>query len=145
MPNGLYLDSSALVKLYVREPETTDLAAFVRRHAPPIPYSALHELELTRALLHRQDGQGLTAAAAARIKAAIDDHLAMGALARPEADWPAAFAEAIRLLSRHRGLRSLDALHIALALKLGSKLFVTFDRRQASAAREEGLRIWPRA
>ena len=44
MAFDLYLDTSALVKLYVREPETAELSALVRRHAPPLPFSSLHEL-----------------------------------------------------------------------------------------------------
>ena len=41
------------------------------------------------------------------------------------------------------GLRALDAVHIASALRLGPEVerFVTYDSRQASAARAAGLRV----
>ena len=41
------------------------------------------------------------------------------------------------------GLRTLDAIHLASAIALGSALeaFVTYDRRLAKAAREAGLPV----
>ena len=62
----------------------------------------------------------------------------------PAAAWPGTFARAIHLLRQHRGLRSLDALHIGEALESGAIWFVTYDRRQGRAAAEEGLKFWPK-
>jgi uncharacterized protein len=41
------------------------------------------------------------------------------------------------------GLRALDAIHVASALRLGREVdvFVTYDDRQASAARAAGLEV----
>jgi predicted nucleic acid-binding protein len=41
------------------------------------------------------------------------------------------------------GLRTLDAIHVAAAARLGSGIdaFVSYDRRQADAARGAGLRV----
>jgi predicted nucleic acid-binding protein len=38
------------------------------------------------------------------------------------------------------GVRTLDTLHVALALELGAAHFWTFDRRQARLAEAEGLK-----
>jgi hypothetical protein len=141
MAFDLYLDTSALVKLYVREPETAQLSAFVHRHAPPLPYSSLHELELTHALVRRHEEKDLSSADITQITAALEKDLAAGVLARPDANWPGIFARAIHLLRRHRGLRSLDALHIGHALESGAMWFVTYDRRQGIAAEAEGLKL----
>ena len=140
----LYLDTSALVKLYVREPETADLSAFVRRHAPPLPFSSLHELELTHALERRREDGDFSSIEVNRIVAAVEKDLESGVLARPTADWPGTFTRAIHLLRQHRGLRSLDALHIGHALEAGAGWFVTYDRRQGKAASAEGLKLWPK-
>lgn len=140
----LYLDSSALVKLYVRELETAELSAFVRKSSPPLPFSSLHELELTHALERRRSEGDLTTIQLNQIVSALDKDLTNGVLARPAADWPGTFAHAIHLLRQHRGLRSLDALHIGHALESGAVWFVTYDQRQAKAAAAEGLKLWPK-
>lgn len=139
----LYLDTSALVKLYVQEPETADLSACVSKHAPPLPFSSLHELELNHALERRREEGGLTGREINRIIATIEKDLDNGVLQRFNADWPDVFTRAIRLLRRHRGLRSLDALHVGSALGLGADWFVTYDRRQGRAASAERMNLWP--
>ena len=144
MAYDLYLDSSALVKLYVREPETAELSAFVRKSAPPLPFSSLHELELTHALERRREEGDLSTIAVNQITGAIDKDLTQGVLSRPDAEWPGIFARAIHLLRQHRGLRSLDALHIGQALESGAVWFVTYDKRQGKAASAEGLKLWPK-
>lgn len=42
------------------------------------------------------------------------------------------------------GLRALDAIHVASALRLGGEVdgFVTYDERQADAARAVGLQVY---
>jgi predicted nucleic acid-binding protein len=47
--------------------------------------------------------------------------------------------EAGLLPGRH--LRSLDALHLAAALRVGADAMVTYDRRQADAADAAGLLV----
>jgi predicted nucleic acid-binding protein len=39
------------------------------------------------------------------------------------------------------GCRSLDVLHVATALQLGFRQFLTFDRRQQQLARAVGLKL----
>jgi predicted nucleic acid-binding protein len=45
------------------------------------------------------------------------------------------------LVSRHVGLRAPDALHLAIALRLGA-VMATFDRQQEGVALAEGLEIF---
>jgi predicted nucleic acid-binding protein len=40
-----------------------------------------------------------------------------------------------------RNLRSLDALHVAAALRVGADVMITYDTRQADAAGASGLRV----
>jgi hypothetical protein len=41
------------------------------------------------------------------------------------------------------GCRTLDLLHVAVALSLGVTTFVTFDQRQGAMAKLEGLTVKP--
>jgi predicted nucleic acid-binding protein len=120
-----YLDSSALVKLVVREPESTALRAYLRGHRTVVS-SALARTEVARAVL------GLGAAVARRARVVLDrvelvrvnDRVLTDAGALLPAD-----------------VRSLDAIHLATALLLGEALgpLVTYDRRLASACRVAGI------
>ena len=41
------------------------------------------------------------------------------------------------------GCRTLDLVHVAVALSLGVKTFLTFDERQRAVAKLEGLTVKP--
>jgi predicted nucleic acid-binding protein len=122
-----YLDSSAIVKLAVREPESLALRRYLRRRRPLVS-SALARTEVLRALLpvgEEAVARGrnvLQRLDLVRVNDRILD--AAGVLLPSE-------------------LRSLDAIHLATARELGGELsaLVTYDDRMASAARRLGYRI----
>lgn len=122
-----YVDSSALVKLAVREAESAALRRYLSRHRPLVS-SALARTEVVRALLPlgpdavRRGRQVLARVDLLR----INDHV----------------LDAAGLLAPS-GLRSLDAIHLASAAELGSDLraFVTYDTRLAAAATGHGFRV----
>src|SRR4051794_10237967 len=98
-----YLDSSALVKLAVPEPESPALRAYLRSRRPLVA-SALVRTEVARALLHLGE-PGLRAGRGVLSRVSLlrvnDRVLDAGGLLSP--------AE----------LRSLDAVHLATAQQLG--------------------------
>jgi predicted nucleic acid-binding protein len=53
---------------------------------------------------------------------------------------PRAIAHSLRCLEKN-ALRTLDAIHLGCALAYGPDLFVSSDRRQLKAARNEGLKV----
>jgi predicted nucleic acid-binding protein len=122
-----YLDSSALVKLAVREPESAGLRRYLARRRSLLS-SALARTEVMRALMPlgpsalRRGQDVLERVDLLRISDRVLD--AAGRLMPPE-------------------LRSLDAIHLSSAEQLGTDLaaFVTYDERLASAARARGLRV----
>jgi predicted nucleic acid-binding protein len=118
----LYLDSSALVKLVVREAETAALIAFAGGW-PERVSSQLARVEVLRALRR--------AAASPSSRRRAEDILSRIALIRID---DAVIAAASDL--DPADLRSLDAIHLATALSLGPELgaFVTYDRRLLEAA-----------
>jgi len=125
----LYLDSSALVKVVVGEPETGALLTLLTQW-PERVSSALARLEILRAL-----GRARAGAAARRRASAV---LARIALVRID---DAVLDSAARLSPPH--LRSLDAIHLATALSLGDDLgaLATYDTRLAGAATAARVRV----
>lgn len=121
-----YLDSSALVKLVATEPESAALAAALESWSERAS-SALARVEVRRAASRlgddglRRAEQVLTGVALL----AVDD---------------AVLETATRVAPLE--LRSPDAIHIASALSLGTRLdvLITYDRRMLGAAEASGLR-----
>jgi predicted nucleic acid-binding protein len=116
-----YLDSSAIVKLVVEEPESTALRHFLRRRRELVS-SALARTEVLRALLPGgEDALARGREVLQRIELIrMNDRIleAAGVLVPSE-------------------VRSLDAIHLATASQLGSDLagLVTYDDRMIEAAR----------
>jgi predicted nucleic acid-binding protein len=121
-----YLDSSALVKLAVREPESDALRRYLRRRRPLLA-SALARTEVLRALL---PGGEPAVAAGRRVLDRVD-------LVRVN-DRILNLAGSLLPVD----LRSLDAIHLATARRLGAELreIVTYDERMVAAARSMGLK-----
>jgi len=123
------LDSSALVKLVLEEPESAALEAWLSGRALiTVTVSELARVEVIRAV-SRADSAGIPTART--LLAGVDlvpvtrDLLESAAELRPPS------------------LRSLDAVHLASALSLGPALeaFVVYDDRLAQAAVDAGLPV----
>jgi hypothetical protein len=123
-----YLDTSALVKLVVLEPETAALRTWLAA-AEREPVSCdLARTELLRAVRRAAPDRVVQARA-------VLDSIALITVTS------ATFEEAGRL--DRTLLRSLDAVHLAAALSLGDDLdgVVTYDDRLAEAARGNGVAV----
>jgi len=125
----LYLDSSALVKLISREPET---AALTDRLAgqPDVVSSALARVEVFRAMSRVRAPKSEVRRAEAVLGAIALLRIDDAVLDRAAAIGPTT-------------LRLLDAIHLASALSLGDALtaIVTYDARLASAAGVLGVDV----
>lgn len=124
----IYLDSSAIVKLVVREAESAALRRFLRRR-PTRVSSALARVEVVRAVrLQGPEAQARAHAVLARIRLLRidDDVLSLAAILEPAL------------------LRSLDAIHLASARVFGAELggVVTYDARMRDAAELLGLPVF---
>ena len=122
-----YLDSSAIVKLAVREPESVALRRYLRRRRPLVS-SALAPAEVLRARLPAGDeavDRGRSVLQRLDLVRVNDRVLNAAAVLRPPE------------------LRSLDAIHLATAQQLGHELtaLVTYDDRMVIAAKQLGYRI----
>jgi len=128
-PGILYLDSSAIVKLVVAEPESASLFNLLETGGPAIA-SSVAKMEVLRAVRRSQGSQST--------RKRVDQVLERIALIKVD---EAILNQAARL--EPVDLRSLDAIHLATALSVQQYLeaFVVFDRRLAEAAERAGLRV----
>lgn len=141
---SVYLDSSALVKLYVPEANTAAVAKFVSSLMEPLPFSHLHEIEVKNALRLKVFRKEAPTGLITRSIRNIDKDVASQILKRPLLDWNDIFRKAQELSKRfstRSGSRSLDLLHVASCLLIPSQEFLTFDDRQSAVARKAGLRL----
>jgi len=135
----VYLDASAVAKIYVSEPDSEALeSALVGRR--DLVVSDLSVTEVTSAIARRVRERQLSAAHAERVYRRIMRDVNAGEFHRTELT-AAAHREAERLLmgvGRRVPLRAADALHLALAALAGSRVLITFDRLMTTAARALG-------
>jgi len=124
---AVYLDSSAIVKLAVREPESAALRRYLRNRRPRVS-SALARAEVMRAVL----GKGEAARKAGRRVLADLDLLRIDNRVLDLAGELLPFE-----------LRTLDAIHLATAQRLGVDLgrLCTYDGRMRDAAEEFGIAV----
>ncbi len=121
---GVFLDSSALVKLVAQEPETSALRDYLGDPRRAVLISELAVTEVTRAA--RRVGVDAAPALAECDVALLRSEVLAAA---GELDPPA--------------LRTLDAIQLATALSLGVAVeaFVVYDERLAAAADAHGLEV----
>lgn len=123
-----YVDASAAAKLLIEESESDALADFLERAVTAgddVGSSRLLETELRRL--------------AVRL-AAPQEHVTL-VLERLDLLLPDDDVYRTAGLLPGSGLRSLDALHVAAALRWRADGIVTYDDRQAAAARGVGLEV----
>ncbi len=126
----LYVDTSALLKRYIFEHDS-DTAEQLMATDPILVTCRLTEVELRRNLARLLDGDRLQSA---RRQVQTD----LGAFAIVGID--SATCNAAAQIAEQTLCRSLDSLHVAAARRTGdTTTFLTFDQRQAQAARSVGL------
>lgn len=123
----VYLDTSAVAKLLVSEPESSAVASYLDDlsvASPPLS-SALLETELRRLAVRFSISQSAVSAVLDRIDLVLPD----------------------RSLFRDAGLlpepilRSLDAVHLATALRVDADAVLTYDGRLQASARAVGMEV----
>ena len=149
-----YADSSFILRLILKEPDSEEVIAEYRRVGrPQLFFLPLHALEVRNAILQRAFHQrrALTSAerqhiarerdaAFRRLEHLIGKHTLLDATI----DMDLTILRANQLSAAHTeklGLRAIDLLHVASALTLESELFLTTDERQSLLAKAEGLKV----
>lgn len=136
-----YIDSSALVPIYVPEP-FSEVARAEVLNAGQVPFTAIHHLEVSNAFELLTGRKRITRDERVEITGQLRDDLNAQRLVMVDLDFDRVFAEATELSRRHSArflTRSLDLLHIAAAHAIGSRTFISADDRQLKMARASGL------
>jgi len=149
----MYADTSFLVRLLVRDVDNeTALEAHRRVGRPFLIYTPFHALEVTNALRLRTFAvANATAAIKRQFRKEQDETerrlracVMKGLFQTTAMPWDAAAERAVELsiaYSQRLGVRSFDLFHVAAALELHFKEFITCDLRQAALAKAAGLKV----
>lgn len=138
----VYLDTSALVKLYVHEHGSAQVRRVVASERVATSCIAYAEARAALARLLRERMYG-----APKHRALVRD-LDRDFTAFLVVDASADLARRAGELAERHALRGFDSIHLASALEIGRILsappgFLAYDDRLAAAARDEGLAVLP--
>ncbi|MCH7224953.1 type II toxin-antitoxin system VapC family toxin [Haloferula sp. A504] len=139
----IYLDTSAFLKLYLRESGSQEVQDFVAAQDDPLPVWDILEGELTNALRLKAFWKEITEEQAEDQIVRYRQRKQQGFYHVPEID-RRALMDAFQILSRETprlGCRTLDILHVACANLLKPEAFITFNDRQRSLADHVGLQV----
>ena len=138
---GPYLDTSALAKWYLNEPFAEQFEAFIQQQ-PTAAISRLTVVEFRCLLARRRRAGDITKAVESRVYAAFEQDVGAGFLqVYPVADEH--LIAALRLITQlaRYPLRTLDALHLAIALSIHCEVLATADKTMADAGKAAGLGV----
>jgi predicted nucleic acid-binding protein len=145
-------DTSFLCAFYRRQDNSPQAAAYFKAMPEALQISGLLLYEFRQSVrfqvwLHARDKtKGYPQADCDRALADLQSDLDTGAVVVVTADWPDVHRLAETISKRHTiagGHRSLDVLHVATALHLGAREFLTFDTNQRKLAAAEKLKVKP--
>jgi predicted nucleic acid-binding protein len=143
-----YWDTSALVKLYALEPDSSVFETHVCTVGGPVIISRLGLHEALATFYRKESAGVLRPGSAAKLYSCLLQDVGEGELQLVElgADLEAEYA---RVLASCYGrtppvlLRTLDAIHLASARLAGQTELVATDRRLRDAARALGFSLFP--
>ena len=139
----LYLDTSALLKLYIREQGSEAVQARIASQDLPLPIWEIQEAELINALRLKAFWKEITPAQAETQIECYQDRRRRGLYLFPEIQ-RSSLMNTFRRLSMatpRLGCRTMDIFHVACAVEIGATEFLTFDQRQSELALHAGLKV----
>jgi predicted nucleic acid-binding protein len=146
MATQAYADSSFLVSLHRADALHDAALAFMAKATLSLPFTPLHRIEVRNALRNVTANGEMTPTDCRQAFRQIEEDLRDGLLVHTPLDWTDVFRRADELSEKHaatEGQRTIDLLHVALALESGAKIFLSFDVRQRKLAKAAGLKINP--
>jgi predicted nucleic acid-binding protein len=136
-----YVDSGILIKLYVRERNSAEAISVLGQYKS-LNLNQLQELEIRNSFRALEGRTLISSFQRASSEHELEVDLVKGRLQRSHPDWGQVFLEAVNLSRLHSVdtlARSLDLLHVAVAMLSGADLFLTGDKRQYAVALQAGM------
>jgi hypothetical protein len=147
-----YPDTSFLCALYRQQDNSIEAVTYRASIREPLPVTALLLFEFRQSVrwqtfLHRNDAsKGYSEKEGMKMLVDLQADFDIGLLQIAPVDWANVISAAEQLSAQHTGkagYRGFDILHIATALELGAKRFLTFDARQRALAMAANLTAMP--
>jgi predicted nucleic acid-binding protein len=144
-----YPDTSFLCAFYRRQDNSEQAAAHFAGMPEPLHVASPLLFEFRQSLrwqayLHSKDAtKGFPKSSAQAALAKIQANIASGGVVVVAVAWAEVVQIAERLSAQYtwtEGYRGFDLVHVATALHLGAREFLSFDGRQRQLAAAEGLR-----
>jgi predicted nucleic acid-binding protein len=141
-----YGDTSFLYSLYGHDSNSAEARAMGSTLKVPLAFTQLQRHELRNAFRLAVFRKVMTEDRCGAVLAQIEADSRTGVLVETPVSWAEVYSEAEALSAAHSkilGTRGFDVLHVAAAIALGTRNFLTFDARQMSLAVKAGLKVNP--
>lgn len=136
-----YIDTSALAKWFLSEAASRDVGIFLNNHSL-VWIGRVGVVEFESLLARRMRAGEIDEITESSVIELFERRIFQNYVrVLPIDDAQAQHAAVLLRQNRSAGLRTLDALHLAAALRLGTDQFVTADAVQAKVARDLGLTV----
>jgi predicted nucleic acid-binding protein len=138
------VDPSALLKLYLHEPQSRAMTAWRSKIRGRVLITHHGRVEIQNAIGLAAYRGIIGSEVYEAALAALHDDIERGRYIVTDMLWRAILNKAgdlSRLYTRKLGCRTLDILHVASALELKCRSFLTFDSRQQQLARVVKLKL----
>jgi predicted nucleic acid-binding protein len=138
----VYADTSFLFSIALHDANSAAAFKYLKAHPTSLVFTSWQRCELRDAIQLAVWRGNCDAVLARRTIEKITDDEAAGNLVASQLDWPDVLMAAEKLSDRHTaalGVRTLDLLHVAIAVSLGARKFITCDGRQLALAKAAGL------
>ena len=146
MPGDAYPDSSFLVSLMCADANHQKAVRYMARVVATLTFTPLHRIEVRNALRRACALKQITDQELRLSLQQVEGDLRAGLLVHTPVEWTNVFRRADDLSTQHAHTnpqRTIDLLHVAIAIESGSQNFLSFDKRQRLLARAAGLRTNP--
>jgi predicted nucleic acid-binding protein len=141
-----YADSSFLVSLYRKDQHQRAAHRFMATRSETIGFSPLNRIELRNAFRNLAARGEISEQEQRAVFRQITDDLDSGFLLHITVNWSEAFRRTDHLSEEYatsEGQRTIDLLHVAIALEARATTFLSFDERQRKLAKAAGLKVKP--